>query len=1075
MNVDSVKDPCGICASTVSWSDKGVVCDDCEVWFHASCVHMRSIVYNLEQSGVPWYCWNCSLPKFSSEIFANVPAESVHPLLLDISRASSLSTPSSSNLSDNNFIYNSTPPRVSTPAHSTEPPSFSSNTLSSTGDVSDYISHSAPVKHDQTLRTLVINFQSIRNKKAEFLNLLESSNPDIVVGTETWLKPSEFSSEFFPSSYTIFRKDRPNGFGGCLVATKSNLISHEIPHMTNAEAVYVNIKTEGREKPLIIGAVYRTPSVPYKDTPAQVVEISKSMEVLDKSATIWIGGDLNLPDIDWKSTEIVGNNTNKEANQIFIDTLVNYGLHQINDKPTREKNILEIFCTNRPGLISKCTVIPGLSYHDIVLTESRIKAKKNKQIAHTVSVWKKANFDAIREETKSFSEQFLASPPDTAEQQWEVICNHLRSMMSKHVPTKKKSIKFHQPWINDTIKRLARRKQRAWRKAKRTNKPTDWDRFKSLKKETRRENRKGYQGYIRCLIEDDADKNLWRLIKSRKTESVGIAPLKKNGLVFSQSKDKANILNNQFSSVFTQEDLDNLPDLGESPQPTMPDINITVNGIEKLLKNLNSRKAAGPDGIPCRLLQCVAKELAPALTKLFNTSLNTGQVPKEWCHAIVQPIFKKGDRSNAANYRPISLTCVCCKLMEHVIRSHITDHFESNGLYSDAQHGFRKRRSCETQLLLTVDDLAKEIDKGGQTDTILLDYAKAFDKVPHQRLVMKLFHYGIRGKALIWIQNFLANRTQQVVVEGERSEMADVTSGVPQGSVIGPTLFLVYINDIGDNISSKLRLFADDTILYRNIRNNTDALKLQDDLTKLQLWEQCWQMEFNVTKCHVLSVTNKKKPTPITYHLHGHQLEEVESAKYLGVELTKKLSWGKHVTNTAAKVNKTSAFICRNLKGCPTSVQTHCFKALARPVAEYASPVWDPHCQNHIDVLEASQRRAARRILKDFDRETSATSLLNRLELEPLHQRRKVDKAAMVYRIVNDLVDIQASAHFQQANRRLRGQQNKFIVPQSRTAIHLHSFFPSATRVWNSVTQTAVTAPSVASFKGCLRDLAKTT
>ena len=170
-------------------------------------------------------------------------------------------------------------------------------------------------------------------------------------------------------------------------------------------------------------------------------------------------------------------------------------------------------------------------------------------------MWKKANFDAIREETKSFSEQFLASPPNTAEQQWEVICNHLRYMMSKHVPTKKKSIKFHQPWINDTIKRLARRKQRAWRKAKRTNKPTDWDRFKSLKKETRRENRKGYQGYIRSLIEDDADKNLWRLIKSRKTESVGIAPLKKNGLVFSQSKDKANILNNQFSSVFTQEDL----------------------------------------------------------------------------------------------------------------------------------------------------------------------------------------------------------------------------------------------------------------------------------------------------------------------------------------------------------------------------------------------------------------------------------------------------------------------------------------------------------------------------------------
>ena len=925
------------------------------------------------------------------------------------------------------------------------------------------------MKTNQTLRTLVINFQSIRNKKAELINLLESSNPDIIIGTETWLKPSEYSSEFFPPSYTVYRKDRPQGWGGCLVATKSNLITHEIPHTTNAEAVYVNIKTAGREKPLVVGAVYRTPSVPYKDMPEQIAEISKSFEVLDKKDTLWIGGDMNLPDIDWKTNEIIGKSNNKEANQAFIDTTSNFGLQQINDKPTREGNILEIFCTNRPGLISKCSLIPGLSDHDIVLIESRIKAKKNKPVAHTVSVWKDANFDAIKEETKTFCNEFLSSPPVTAEEQWQSICNHLKSMMSRHVPTKKKTIKYHQPWINNTIKRLARRKQRAWRKAKRTNQPTDWDRFKTLKKETRRENRKGYQGFVRSLIEEN-DNNLWRLIKSRKNESVGISPLRKNGIIFSQSKEKANILNSQFSSVFTKEDLDNLPDLGDSPHPSMPDFDISVNGIEKLLKNINPRKAAGPDGIPCRLLQSVAKELAPGLTKLFSTSLESGQVPKDWCHAIVQPIFKKGDRSTAANYRPISLTCVCCKLMEHVIRTQVTEHLEKNNIFSDAQHGFRKRRSCETQLLLTVDDLAREIDRGGQTDTILLDYAKAFDKVPHQRLVMKLYYYGIRGRTLIWIQNFLANRTQQVAVEGEKSETADVTSGVPQGSVLGPTLFLVYINDIGDNITSKLRLFADDTILYRSIRNSTDTRILQEDLERLQAWEQQWQMEFNVNKCHVLSVTNKKKPHPPNYHLHGHRLEEVDSAKYLGVELTKKLSWGKHVNNTAAKVNKTSAFICRNLKGCPTSVQTHCYKALARPVAEYASPVWDPHCQTHIDALESSQRRAARRILNDFNRESSATALLKKLELESLQERRKIDKAAMVYRIVNDLVDIPSGAYFQQTNRRLRGQPNKFIVPQSKTAIHLNSFFPSATRIWNSIPQQAVLAPSVSSFKGCLRE-----
>jgi hypothetical protein len=504
----------------------------------------------------------------------------------------------------------------------------------------------------------------------------------------------------------------------------------------------------------------------------------------------------------------------------------------------------------------------------------------------------------------------------------------------------------------------------------------------------------------------------------------------------------------------------------------MPNIDIQENGVYKLLKGLNPRKASGPDGIPSKLLQALAKELAPPLTMLFKSSLQTGQIPQVWRHALVQPIFKKGDKSQAANYRPISLTCICCKMLEHIVRHAITDHLEHHKILCDEQHGFRKRRSCETQLIMTMEDLSRELDSKGQTDTILLDFSKAFDKVPHERLSLKLEHYGIRGQTLSWIRAFLANRTQEVVVEGTSSHTGRVTAGVPQGSVLGPTLFLVFINDLGKNIQSKIRLFADDTILYRAIRSRNDQCLLQKDLDALGEWERKWLMEFNVTKCHVLSVTDKQKPLPPTYTLHGHTLEEVKSAKYLGVELTSHINWKNHVTNITAKANRTSAFVYRNLKGCPTSVQTHCYKGLVRPVMEYASPVWDPHQEYLRDMLENVQKRSARRIMHNFDRDTDSNTLVRDLGLQTLKERRRIDKVTVMHKIQNKLVDIEIPPQLQLKDSITRGAPKKFQPLHSNKNCGLHSFFSSAARLWSNLPPSALSATTVSAFRGALKEWA---
>ena len=266
-----------------------------------------------------------------------------------------------------------------------------------------------------------------------------------------------------------------------------------------------------------------------------------------------------------------------------------------------------------------------------------------------------------------------------------------------------------------------------------------------------------------------------------------------------------------------------------------------------------------------------------------------------------------------------------------------------------------------------------------------MDFAKAFDKVNHSLLIHKLQHYGIIGKSVRWIQNWLANRKQSVVIDGSTSDAFSVDSGVPQGSVLGPGLFLYYINDLQSRLTSTVRLFADDTIAYLTISNNNDAETLQKDLDKLGHWGNEWCMKFHPDKCTVLRVTNKKKIIDAKYQLHGHTLESVTYAKYLCLTFTSKLQWDQHINYITSKANKTRGFLRRNPS---IRIKEQAYFTLARPLVKYASTVWDPYTQTDINKVEAVQRRVARYVANNHRNRSSVSNIIQRIKWRPLADRR---------------------------------------------------------------------------------------
>ena len=539
--------------------------------------------------------------------------------------------------------------------------------------------------------------------------------------------------------------------------------------------------------------------------------------------------------------------------------------------------------------------------------------------------------------------------------------------------------------------------------------------------------------------------------------------LQKDGSLTKCDSEKAEVLNNFFTSVFTLEDSSNIPSFPQRTPKTLSTPVISVDEMKNKLKQLNTSKSAGPDNMHPRLLKELAEVIALPLKLLFDKTLKEGKIPAAWKKAEVKPIFKKGSKNDPGNYRPVSLTSIVCKVFEGIIRDSLNKHLLDNNLLSDHQYGFMSGRSCTTQLLTTINDWMLLLDDKKPVDVVYLDLQKAFDKVPHMRLLTKLTAYGVTGPIFEWIKDFLTNRTQFVTVGTENSPEVPVTSGVPQGSVLGPTLFIYFINDMPDTLDCTVKIFADDTKAYTEVQSTEQRDRLQRNIDNLLHWTNLWQIKFNCSKCKILHI-GRKNPC-YNYVMNGLNLQETKLEKDLGIYVDNNLTFEGHINEIVNKANRLVGMISRFITHKDKDIMVPLFKTLVRPVLEYGNAVWSPYLIKHINLLENIQRRFTKRIIGLSD--TDYESRLRVLRLPSLEFRRLRGDMIETFKIILGLYDHSTTSTLfsivQSSN--TRGHPYKLNKRHVSTNQFAQFYTNRVINTWNSLPEHIVKAGSIDAFK----------
>lgn len=903
------------------------------------------------------------------------------------------------------------------------------------------------------------NVRGLRTKTHAFLSSVLNADYDVICLTETWLLPSIFDSELFDERYVVYRCDRNYVLlgqalgGGSLIAVRRELPacpSPSLPPFQRAEIASATLAlgSGARAHKLRIYCSYFVQGAEQIKSLSDFFEFISTLSTNFPNDEFLLLGDFNIPHASWlpplstNGALILSKSSIDALTSTLSDFLDFTGFCQFNNQLNVNERVLDLVITSCACTVSGCDtpLVPEDAHHRSLNVALRVLREPSLQIprSRTVRSYHSADYAQINSVLAAvdWTTTLNSSNVDSVTARFY---SELNKVIVTHIPSRRVNIDSRfPPWYNSALKKVIKDKLKFHKKYKIYNHNSDYQTFSLLRDRQKCMEKECYDNFInRAEININTNpKHFWTFVKSKQKSS----ELPNNMFLSSQQVSGGEAISNLFNIHFQSSFESRSPCTSSTTRTHSPNtsvlnlnnVNIDTELVRKYLKSLDPTKGSGPDGIHPVFLKNCASVLCYPLSQIFKTSLSSGIFPQQWKSSYVVPIFKKGDKHNIENYRPISKLNVMGKLFEKIVFDIIfpciRPHIISN------QHGFVTKKSTETNLCEFVDTVLVAMDKGYQVDVVYTDYSKAFDKIPHSILIEKVEAMGIHGDLLRWLTSYLENRTQAVTVQGFCSSFVPVTSGVPQGSHLGPLLFNIFMNDVNKTIrNSQLYLYADDKKIVKIIKSETDCIELQDDLDSLiNVYCLKNRLLLNADKCSVISYSRKKNTILYPYIIKNKLLKRVSEIRDLGVLLDSKLLFQSHVEHITSKALKMLGFILR-VSSVFKNPQT--FKILyisyVRSHLEYASTVWNPHCSTYKLNIERVQNKFLKYVSYRMRNDGNYVSM----NLKTLDERRDIRDLVMLYKIIHNFIDspyLLQNINFR-CPLRVTRSPDTFYIPKSNT------------------------------------------
>ena len=852
-------------------------------------------------------------------------------------------------------------------------------------------------------RVVLFNSKSIKNKTSLLSAFVkqQSVEPDLIFITETWLSEVILDSQVCPEGYSIIRCDRINRIGGGVLVLYrkgllvTNITTEESTSISDEkdirlEHLCIEVKfSSGNDNSLItMCCIYLPPSVAVnKDCVMSTCEI---IGRYNRKTPVIVLGDFNFPGINWKTR--CGT---RPSEVHFLDFCAETDMSQ---------HVLENTCQNGTKESLLDLVLANTLARDIIesvkVTEPLSSTCDHKMLnIHLTYVFdtfptntvkyqpniRKGNYSQMINELSVTDWGSIHSTSSSLQEHYDTFIDILKDSIKKNTPLRKHTsnnvIK-----IPSKIKKVAKQKAKCYQKMK-TNHSFKV-KYKILEKEYRRLIRNWTDGYETRVCNSGNLSFLYNYVRKRLKSRSEIPPIKlEDGSTLWLDADIANHFNNQFLT-FMQEDNKEFLYTPTKTNNYLCTVTINETKVKNALISLKPKMSGTPENISSFVLKQIAPSIIKPLTTIFQISMESGCIPKQWRTSIVVPIYKSGLKNKVNNHRPVSLTSSFCRVKEIIIKDQLLEHLMSNGLLSSHEHGFIPGRSTTTQLLHTLNYWFQEFNNKNNIHIIYTDFSKAFDRVCHEKLLQILFSFGVRGKLLTWIRSWLQYRTQRVKIRDEVSEAGTVISGVPQGSVLGPLLFAIYINDIYKicTPNCELSLFADDCKIY-----STDAKSLQNTLDNLKIFTDKRQLCLAPKKCVYLKITRIASITN-QFSIGLQNIRSENSVKDLGIIISEDLKPHLHITKICRKAFQRAYQLLFSFKTNNLNILIRTYTTYIRPIVEHNSEIWSPISITDIRKIERVQEFFLKKIFIRCGIKTNDYyHRLHLSNLETLELRRKKD------------------------------------------------------------------------------------